>query len=244
MTRESILAELPPFRNKRKLIKAKQTVSDIMQETLAAHEIFEKDYDKIAVRFLSYSQLSTLHKIFDFLKQNVRFEEETVQVQLTQSPAAILERGKCDCKCFALFVGGILDALSRAGDRFEWRYCYASYKQGQRIPSHVFVEAIVNGQSVWIDPVLSELDKRTPSPAHIRKFKRTNEMALYRLAGAPEEEDPVFSMLPRRHNHLASIPKIGIDTPISTNPVDWIKKNPVPAAVAAVVFYLLFIKKR
>jgi hypothetical protein len=244
MTRESILAELPPFQNKRILIKSRQNVSDIMRETLAAHEVFERDYDRIASRFLASSQEATVKKIFDFLKTNVRFEEEPVSRQQTKSPSAIIETGTCDCKCYALFIGGVLDALGRAGDPFDWCYVYASYSKQIRTPSHVFVEATIDGRSVWIDPVLSELNKRYPAPIHTIKKQKINDMPLYRLAGAPVDPDPVFSRLPRRHNHLAAIPVIGTETPISSSPLDWIKKNPVPTAIAVVALMLLLKKSK
>ena len=95
MTKEVLLAVLPPYENNLVLIKKNQNVSDIMRETLEAHEAFAGDYDRIADKFSGGSDVDILKRIFIFLKQNVTYIEETVKKQQTKSPAAILETGKC-----------------------------------------------------------------------------------------------------------------------------------------------------
>lgn len=229
-----ILSKLPPFENKRVLIKKRQDVSDIMQETLNAHDFFAADYDKIAPLFLGGSQLETLKKLFNFLKLNVEYREESERMQQTKSPAAILETGFCDCKCYALFIGGVLDALTRAGEPFTWNYAYASYQKGVRTPGHVFVQALVNGNEVWIDPVLSHFDKRFPVPEYIIKKKKRTDMSLYRLTGIGEIM-------------TTNVTEVPTNTPVTIQPAgigEWIKQNPGYSALIGIGIIYLITRKR
>lgn len=235
MTRESILQALPPFKNKRVLIKRAQTVSDIMKETLNAHEFFSKDYDSIASFFSGGSQLDTVKNLFNFLKLNVEYREESVRVQQTKSPAAILETGFCDCKCYALFIGGILDACNRLGGSFNWCYCYASYTRGVKTPGHVFVEVLIDGREYWIDPVLSSFDKRYPVPEFVIKKQKIKNMSLYRLAGTTDIDSNISEVpVPATNDVKISAGNIG----------EWIKQNPLLSAAVGIAIILLVTKKR
>ncbi len=227
MTKETLLAVLPEYNHKLFLVKKSQSVSDILKEVLYSHELFEKDYDTIATKFLGGSDVDVLKRLFNFLKLNIRYKEESEAKQVIKSPAAIVETGVCDCKCYASFVGGVLDAINRKGGGFYWNYAFAAYNAGI---GHVFVQAVIDGVEYWIDPVLSSFDKRFPAPKYIRKKVKVDDMALYRLSGVNE--------LPVKNKISCSPARVsGIG--------DWIRDNPLlTAAGAAVIAYFLFKKKR
>lgn len=235
MTKDELLAVLPPFTNERVLINPRQSVADIMRETLNAHDAFAGDYDLIASRFVRSSRVETLRGLFNFLKNEVDYVEETERMQMTKSPAAILETGRCDCKCYALFIGGVLDALNRKGGNYDWNYVYASYTAGVRTPGHVFVQCRTNGREYWVDPVLSEFDQRKPVPRYmIRKQKDNTDMALYRLSGTGSVGE------------VATTTQHTNQTGLQINVVEWVKKNPVLAVgiVATAVYLFSKSKKR
>lgn len=230
-----LLDRLPPYEGKKILIKKNQGVPDIMGELLDAHDFFCGDYDLIGYYFNGRDQVSTLQKLFDFLKSNVRYKEETETQQATQSPAAILTRAVCDCKCYALFIGGVLDALNRSGANYNWRYCFASYNAGSAVPGHVFIECDVNGEPYWIDPVLQEFDQQTPQPVKIIRKTKVADMALYRI-GMVEDPKPA---------KVGKVPTMQTSCCVGATPLDWVKENPLlTAAAAAVVVYLLTKKRK
>lgn len=173
------------------MIKPVQSVNDIMTEILAAHKFFSADYDKIAARFGGGSIKTVARRLFDFCKRNIEYKIESDGLQSTKSPAAILKFGKTiggDCKHYASFINGVLDALNRTG-RYDMTICYrfASYKIFDNIPEHVFAVVIdEDGKEIWIDPVLENFDSRSPQPtATVDRCVAKNKkaMPLVRISG-------------------------------------------------------------
>jgi hypothetical protein len=115
----------------------------------------------------------TASGLWDFCKDNIKYSEESEAVQTVAQPKIILEKGKGDCKHYSLFIGGILDSLSRKGYPINWVYRFASYNPFDDTPGHVFVviKDNENDREIWIDPVLSSFDYHKPfSNAIDKKF--------------------------------------------------------------------------
>lgn len=233
--------ELPAYRGKEKVIvPGRQSVKQIIAEIENAHLFFAKDYDAIAVRFIGDSDTRTLENIFNFLKLNVRYEEEPEKLQVSKSPAAIIETGVCDCKCYALFIGGVLGALNRKGSGIEWNYVFASYKN-TTTPGHVFVQAFADGAEYWVDPVLPRFNQRTPVPTYTTR-KKVNDM-LVRLSGIPDS--PAGHMPANMRGFDRSLGAGAAEPPKTTSgAVEWIKKNPLIVAAGAVLLAYMLSKKR
>jgi hypothetical protein len=177
MEREVLLAELPKYQRKYKLISPTQTVAKIRGQLMKSHDENAGMYDKIAPQFVRRGMPQTFESLWTWVKDNVRYEEETEHRQVIKTPGALIETGVGDCKSMASFVGGVLDAMKRMGKRLNWRYVFAGYGD----TNHVFVEADSGGKDYWIDPVLGEFDIREPRPITIKKFEK--DMALYTLSG-------------------------------------------------------------
>src|SRR5690242_7514373 len=109
----ALLGKLPRFRNNSVLIQRQQTVYDIIDEVIEAHKIFAADYDAIAKDFYTGDAVTTAKKLFDFCKGNIKYKIEGEGKQTTKSPAAILTYRQGDCKHYAGFIGGVLDAINR-----------------------------------------------------------------------------------------------------------------------------------
>ncbi len=184
MLKSELLQYLPPFSNRYTTIRANQTVGDIVKEVLAAHESFAPDYDAIAPLFNVGGKLDIAKALFNFLKKNVAYKIESEEKQTTKSPAAMLTTAQGDCKHYAGFIAGVLDALNRSGKKIKWHYRFASYNVFDSLPGHVFVVMEDNGNEYWIDPVLKAFNERL-EPTYI--LDKTPSNMLQRLSGIEED---------------------------------------------------------
>ena len=181
----SIYNKLTPFSNSAKMLVPDQQVSDIITGMLNAHTKYAPEYQKIAGSFAGRDVKSTARNIYDFLKKNVNYVIEPDDKQMLKSPSAILYTGKTtgsDCKNYALFTAGILDALNRAGFPIKWTFRFASYRMFDKMPHHTFV--VINpdtNNEIWIDPVLNGFNLK--KQYYYKLDKKPKNMALISLAG-------------------------------------------------------------
>lgn len=151
---KTLLGKLPAFRDDWIVIKKNHKVSDIIEQILTAHERYASYYDKIALYFDGDTTEQICENLYRFIKKNVKYNEEPEEKQTTSLPTGILYRGEGDCKHYASFCGGVLNAINRlTGKKIDWCYRFASYNIFQRTPHHVFVVVFDRGKEIWIDPV-------------------------------------------------------------------------------------------
>lgn len=172
ISKKTIVAALPPFRNQRQVIKQRQGTKDIINEIGTIHNEYEPDYDLIYKYFDTGDIYSTSQGIWNFLKYNLTYNAESGSDQTVKSPSAILHPGeKIDCKHYSLFTGGVLDAIRRnEGDNWQWFYRFASYDKNVKIPAHVFVVVNDGGNEIWIDPVLDSFNQKK-QPTYIEDYQ-------------------------------------------------------------------------
>jgi hypothetical protein len=174
MDATTLMGRLGPFQNRREMLTADQSTGDIIDAILEAHRRHANDYSKISSFFNAGSRRATARKIFNFLKNNVRYVIEPGSKQTVKSPAAILATGYGDCKHYSLFAGGVLQNLG-----IPFAYRFASYKMFDKQPQHVFV--VVNpgtNNEIWIDPVVGDFDYKKPYT-----YATDRKMALYSISG-------------------------------------------------------------
>jgi len=180
----NVLSILTPFRNQQKTIVRTQSVGDIISGIMATHNRYKSEYDKIASQFDRGNAMATAKSIYDFLKAHTHYVIESDNKQTLRSPAAILVLGNkknigLDCKSYALFIGGVLDALRRKGKNINWCYRFASYQMFDKLPHHVFV--VINpdtANEIWVDPVLPTFNNKKSY-----NFKIDRYMALITVSG-------------------------------------------------------------
>jgi len=165
MNTGAILSALPPYRAKVVTLEKNQDTNDIVRGMLSYHKKYAEDYDKIGPLFLGTTPRQTLRNVFTYLKNNVRYVIEPETRQTLKSPAAIVATGQTtgsDCKNYALFIAGVLDAINRSGkQKIPFAFRFASYKWYDEQPQHVFIVAFPRTkQETWIDPVLPQFDQR------------------------------------------------------------------------------------
>lgn len=179
--REELLQYLPRYNNVEKTIIKDQSVNDIINGILKTHELYKKDYDKIAHKFLANNNKEIGKKLWKFLKKNVPYKIEPENKQTLRSPAAILAslRG-ADCKSYSLFIAGNLSALQRLGKKINWVFRFSSYRFFDPEPQHVFIVIDPDSDNeIWIDPVLNEFNYKKQYYYH----KDKKPMALVSLSG-------------------------------------------------------------
>ena len=181
VSKNLILSKVQPFLNQQNVVIENQGVNDIITGILTTHNKYKKEYDKIYIYFVDDDIEEICRNIFQFLKDNVPYFIESNDLQFLKSPASILST-KSDCKSYALFSCGILDAyLRNEKPEFELSYRFASYDPFDKIPQHVFCVVKANGKEYWIDPVLDRFNQR--KQPYYFKDKNINTMALVGLSG-------------------------------------------------------------
>ena len=181
ITKNTILGKLTPFLNQQNVVVENQGVNDIISGILETHNKYLVEYDKIFPYFIGSDLQETSKNIFDFLKRNVPYDIESNELQFLKSPSSIVSTPS-DCKSYALFSCGVLDAIKRnTGEDFEIIYRFASYDPFDKVPQHVFCVVRGDGEEFWIDPVLSKFnEKKQP---YFFKDKNVNKMSLVGLSG-------------------------------------------------------------
>lgn len=193
-TRAGLIQMLPAYKDAWVVIHADQTVRDIIREVLDAHEEFGNSYDIIAPVFDYRTTDEICNALYSFCKHEIEYREETDDLQTTATPAGILQRGFGDCKHYAGFTAGVLDALNRRGKNIDWCYRFASYRALDSTPHHVFV--VVNpgtGREKWIDATPEAngrqpiwiVDKKVKSMALVRNIAGIDDAVEMSADGVP-----------------------------------------------------------
>lgn len=195
----TILRYLPTYKGDVQIITDNQSVEDIMQAMQIFHKKYAGDYDKIYQFFVSNTPEKTAKKLFDFLKQNCSYNIEGIEKQTVRNPSAILATKKIDCKNYALFIGGIIDAINRSGQQnIPFAYRFAQTDQFDNSYNHVFI--VVNPKThkeIFIDPIpeVKKFDDRFPIYSYTDK---NYSKMLYGISGQSQMG--------------LTIPVIGVDT--------------------------------
>lgn len=186
VTAKMLLDKLPPFKDDWIKIKDRQVVDDIIERILVAHKKYAPFYDKIALYFDSDTIEGICDNLKKFLTREIEYTQEPDKIQTTSLPTGILHRGFGDCKHYASFCGGVLDALNRlTKKKIDWCYRFVSYKPFSKKAEHVFVVVNMGSDDIWLDPVPGA-DKVTPTWLK-DVYVNATPMPLYEnIAGVPD----------------------------------------------------------
>jgi len=186
VNRNILIGKVSPFTGKREVMVANQDTVDIIDALIKNHYKYSNEYDKIFRFFDGGTVEETAFNVWQFLKDDFKYTIEPEKMQILRSPAAILASNVIgiDCKGYATFANGIMDAYRRNTRKdFEVYYRFASYDPFDNTPQHVFAVVNENGVEYWIDPVLDQFDeKRQP---YYFKDKKIKNMALVAMSGIP-----------------------------------------------------------
>lgn len=233
---------LPPYMGNADTIVSNHNVFDIVGELTRAQKIFSSDYSAIAKKFWRGDAVETYKHLFDYCRDNFRYNIESENLQTTRSPAAILATAKTvgvDCKHYALWIGGILSELKRQGyDVGEIFFRFVSYDIADKLPGHVFILARYRGKDYYIDPVLSSFNKRFPV-FYYKLDKKIDVMPLQRISGIGLTFENFIENSP-------IVPQPGqpkVTTDLQLSPVTSQSSNSVWLMIGAGALILFFITK-
>jgi hypothetical protein len=154
-----LIQELEPFVAIEPVILVDdQDVRDIIRGMQAKQVECRPMYDAICGYFDGDCIEDIGLNIWSFLKSELVYAEQTKKVQRLASPKTLLKRGRCDCKEYALFSAGVIDAMNRRGAGIDWCFRFVPAEALTRSIGHVFVVLEPGGDEIWIDPVLSMYD--------------------------------------------------------------------------------------
>lgn len=195
LTKDYLLKHLPPFLGiKTKLVDV-QTLDDIIEGIKRNHNYNRDAYDKIYKFFYVKNDIvSTAKNIFDFINNHIVYEIESNKSQQLKTPTALLKKGFGDCKSFASFSCGVLDAIRRNENiDFDLYFRYAGYSNNKNL-EHVYCVFNFNGVDYWLDNVLDYFDSREKQPTFIVD-KKIKPMALYNISGIQQNKTPQMTIL-------------------------------------------------
>lgn len=186
---QQVRDQLPPFRNEKVIIKQRQGTTDIINEIVKTHSLYETDYDRIYPLFDTGNIYTTCNNIWNFLKYNLTYNEESGAEQSVKSPSAILHQGEnIDCKHYSLFAGGVLDAIrTNEGDSWTWCYRFATDRKGTYEPTHVFVVVFDKNREIWIDPCMESFNYHKKWEYYLDRAP----MSLVRISGPTQPDQPI-----------------------------------------------------
>jgi len=127
-----------------------------------------KQMREFSLKFKAASEKETCKKIFDYLKNQIRYVADGDQ-QIVKLPSALLKTKVGDCKSYSLFTASILENL-----KIPYKFVYASYNNNP-IPGHVYV---VTSQGCIIDAVYGKFNQEKPP-----KYKYYKDMNVRYMAG-------------------------------------------------------------
>jgi hypothetical protein len=184
VSRNLLIGKVSPFLGKKEVVVANQDTVDIIDALIRNHYKYSDEYDKIYRYFVGDTVEDTAFNVWCFLKDEFKYNIEPEEMQILRSPAALLASNivGIDCKGYATFACGIMDAYRRnTGKNFEVYYRFASYDPYDNTPQHVFAVVKEKGYEYWIDPVLDQFDEK--KQPYYYKDKKIKNMALVAMSG-------------------------------------------------------------
>jgi len=157
---------IPRFNGLKEKISGNADNADLRAAIMAAVPEAVEQTKQLAPYFKTTSDRETAKKIFDYLKQNVKYKADDYR-QVIQLPSAIMQPGSVtDCKSLSLFTAAILQNLG-----IPWHFVLASYTDSP-IPGHIYAQT---DSGVIIDVVWGKFNsEKKPKYKYKMDYKNKN----------------------------------------------------------------------
>lgn len=182
VTRQILLSKLPPVNNKVDILVEEQTTTDIITELCNTSMLYQPMYDNICNYFYGPNISTALNNLWDFVKKNWNYKEDSNKNQNLYAPNVMLSNANTpgytiDCKNYSLFIYGILCGLKKKNGKLNPLFRFVSFNSKNSNPTHVYV--VCNGY------VLDCCTNRFDKEEHYEYFKDLNpgDMAINRISG-------------------------------------------------------------
>jgi len=166
---------MPRFAGLKEKISGDADNADLRKAILEALPKAVEQTKDLAPYFRATNERETAKKIFDFLKQRVKYKADDYR-QVIQLPSAILRPGAiADCKSLSLFTAAVLQNLG-----IPWNFVLASYTDST-IPGHIYV---VTDSGIIIDVVWGKFNSEKKAKYKYKMpFKGANNMKYTSITG-------------------------------------------------------------
>lgn len=166
---------------KNTLKKRRGTTKDIINEVLNTYQDTWHTTAELAETLRRNTEYDTCKAVFDFIVENVNYNEDPNGVQWIRTPARLLHDGEGDCKSMAILSASLLNNLG-----IPCFFRFVSFSKNNQI-THVYT---VTESGIIIDPV--ELIDGQPVFNYASQYtykKDMNTTQISRLSGIGATED-------------------------------------------------------
>lgn len=146
-----------PVNNREKKIVDRQRTTDIMRLLLECENESSAYAPLLKKYFCTNDPMKTANKIWDYMKNNITYRKESEKKQTGKTVGRILSDGFGDCKAFATFA---VCALKACGIKANFRL--AGYSRYNKIPTHIYAIAIIQGKKIIVDGTLNNFNVEAP----------------------------------------------------------------------------------
>ncbi|VBB45213.1 hypothetical protein TRIP_D300128 [uncultured Paludibacter sp.] len=169
-------------KNTNTLINAHGKTKDIAETVISVYNKDWRSVCELAQTFKADSVIETCRNIFDYVIEQVQYNEDPSGVQWVKSPARLNADRSGDCKSMSLFICSCLRCLNIP--HFFRFVSFSSRKEA----THVYAVAIdENGNEIYIDPVIRPIQFNKQE-----KYTYKSDMngtKIYYMAGIPRKKN-------------------------------------------------------
>lgn len=166
---------------KNTLKKRRGTTKDIINEVISTYKDTWHTTAELSQHLRRDTELNTCKAVFDFIVENVHYNEDPDGVQWVRTPARLLHDGEGDCKSMAILCASLLNNLG-----IPCFFRFVSFHRNKQI-THVYT---VTESGIIIDPVERVNGEPVFNYASEYTYKKDmNTTQISRLSGIGATED-------------------------------------------------------
>lgn len=143
--------------NKEQVMQTNARINDIVRVIMHADSKASRFTERLAEHLRSADDMSTLHNVWAFTKQHIRYRRDRAGKEVVKSPGRTWEDGYADCKGMSIFIGSILKNLG-----YKFVYRVARYDSSNPDQGHIYPVVMLDGKEVVVDAVHKSFNREYP----------------------------------------------------------------------------------
>lgn len=147
LNRSNIYSRIKPSDGKAKHITTFQNAREIVQTLKKAEYNSRKVSKQLAPYFCEPDPKATAAKVWYFLRTQIKYYAEPKTDQTAKEINRFIKDGTGDCKHFATFAVGVLNACG-----IKTWFTFVGQDKNQKKPNHAYATALINNELITIDP--------------------------------------------------------------------------------------------
>lgn len=147
LKRNNIYSRIKPADGKSKHITTFQNAKEIVQSLKKAEYNSRPVSKELAKIFCEPNKKTTAAKVWYFLRTQIQYEAEPKTDQTSKEINRFIKDGIGDCKHFATFAVGVLNACG-----IKTVFTFVGQDKNQKKPNHAYATAFIDNERIVIDP--------------------------------------------------------------------------------------------